>query len=97
MSKLWAHLGTLLALLGATSTDVGAFHAASPIPVALTAVAGVLCLAHLVAPSAALRRDLSSITQRVEAVLSALASSPKTETAMSEPSAQQPNLAQPTR
>lgn len=51
MSKLWAHLGTLLAFVGATGTDAGAFHLPGNLGLAVNAIAGVLVVCHLVAPA----------------------------------------------
>lgn len=51
MSKLWAHLATLLALIGAVGTDAGAFHLPGDLGLAVNAIAGLLGVAHLVAPS----------------------------------------------
>lgn len=51
LSKLWAHLGTLLALVGATGTDAGAFHLPGALGLAVNAVAGVLVMCHLLSPT----------------------------------------------
>jgi len=47
MSKLWAHLGTVLALLASGGADFGAWHVPTAVQAALTAVAGLLVACHV--------------------------------------------------
>lgn len=56
MSKLYAHLGTILAMLGAGGADFGAFHVPAAVGPTLTAVAGGLVACHIVTQA-----DASSI------------------------------------
>lgn len=52
MSKIWAHVGTLLAFVGAIGGDTGAFHLhGTDVALAVNVVAGVLVACHLLSPA----------------------------------------------
>jgi hypothetical protein len=51
MSKIWAHVGTLLAYVGAVGGDAGAWHLPSDVALAINVIAGVLAAAHLAVSS----------------------------------------------
>lgn len=48
LSKLWAHLGTVLAAVGAGLTDFHAVSAGPTVQGALSAIAGLLVLGHVI-------------------------------------------------
>lgn len=78
LSKLWAHIGTVLAGLGAALGDFRVVAVSSDVRVALTAVAGLLVTMHIITPQAEksvvadakdIGHELSSVTKAVSEAL----------------------------
>ena len=78
LSKLWAHLGTVLAGLGAALGDFHVVTVSSDVRVALTAVARLLVTMHIITPQAEksvvadakdIGHELSSVTKAVSEAL----------------------------
>lgn len=90
MSKIWAHVGTLLAFVGAVGGDTGAFHLhGTDVALAVNVVAGVLVACHLLSPAtigavvstvgrvvADIRRELALTTGAYKAAADAAHSTP---------------------
>jgi sulfite exporter TauE/SafE len=67
LSKLWGHLGTVLAGLGAGLADFHAVAASNDVRVVLTAVTGLLVATHVLSSREAKQID-SSATKEIETV-----------------------------
>lgn len=95
MSKIWAHVGTLLAFVGAVGGDTGAFHLhGTDVALAVNVVAGVLVACHLLSPAtvgavvstvgrvvADIRRELALTTGAYKAAADAHSATPTSATA----------------
>lgn len=92
MSKLYAHIGTILAAVAAGGTDFGAFHASPTVQAVLTAVAGVLVACHILSPATVgtAVSDVRGVVKAVESVAGSAvgayrsAATPATKTATSQ-------------